>query len=39
VPLYLIIDRISDSCGEQNEDESFRNVNKFVEIEYEMEYN
>ena len=32
VPLYLIIDRISDSCGEQSEDESFRNVNKFVEI-------
>ena len=39
VPLYLIIDRISNSCGEQSEDESFRNVNKFVEIEYKMEYN
>jgi hypothetical protein len=39
VPLYLIIDRISDSCGEQSEDECFRNVNKFVEIEYKMEYN
>jgi hypothetical protein len=24
---------------EQSEDENFRNVNKFVEIEYEMEYN
>jgi hypothetical protein len=39
VPLYLIIDGIFDPCGEQSEDEPFRNVNKFVEIEYEMEYN
>ena len=28
----------SESECEQNEDETFRNVNKFVEIEYEMEY-
>jgi hypothetical protein len=31
------IDRESE-C-EQSEDETFRNGNKFVEIEYEMEYN
>jgi hypothetical protein len=29
---------IVNQC-EQSEDETFRNVNKFVEIEYEMEYN
>ena len=29
----------SESEYEQSEDETFRNVNKFVEIEYEMEYN
>jgi len=29
----------SESECEQSEDETFRNVNKFVEIEYEMEYN
>ena len=29
----------SESEFEQREDETFRNVNKFVEIEYEMEYN
>ena len=28
----------SESECEQSEDETFRNVNKFVEIEYEMEY-
>jgi hypothetical protein len=28
-----------ESEFEQSEDETFRNVNKFVEIEYEMEYN
>jgi len=28
----------SESECEQSEDEIFRNVNKFVEIEYEMEY-
>jgi hypothetical protein len=29
----------SESECEQSEDETFRKVNKFVEIEYEMEYN
>ena len=29
----------SESECEQSEDETFRNVNKFVKIEYEMEYN
>jgi len=29
----------SESECEQSKDETFRNVNKFVEIEYEMEYN
>jgi hypothetical protein len=29
---------IVNQC-EQSEDETFRNVNKFVKIEYEMEYN
>jgi hypothetical protein len=29
----------SESVCEQSEDETFRNINKFVEIEYEMEYN
>ena len=28
----------SESVCEQSEDETFRNINKFVEIEYEMEY-
>jgi hypothetical protein len=28
----------SESEFEQSEDETFRNINKFVEIEYEMEY-
>jgi hypothetical protein len=30
---------VSESEYEQSEDEIFRNVNKFVEIEYKMEYN
>ena len=29
----------SESKCEQSEDETFKNINKFVEIEYEMEYN
>ena len=29
----------NESEYEHSEDETFRNVNKFVEIEYEMEYN
>ena len=29
---------ISESECEQSEDETFRKINKFVEIEYEMEY-